>query len=169
MNNELAPLDESRDKELIESWYEETYDIKTPEQLQQFVTKLLNKYEHDYGTIVHVAVVSALAALRCVDNDPTQGGLTNFQANALTGIFISKWLKFEGPFSIRKYNDMLFPQNQDQFATTIKKSGFLWMQEKAATLLKNGPASCQPEVYAHLQSIVDGVVPFGYTLKAEDE
>ena len=60
------------------------------------------------------------------------------------------------------YDDMLYPQYDDKFDKTINTHTFNTLQNEAKKLLED---TAHPVVKAHWQSIVDGVVPFGYKIK----
>jgi len=58
-------------------WYEEARKM-TVEQLPMFLKKLVEDYQHDYGTICHAVAAGALSAAHAVNHSPT-GGITGFQ------------------------------------------------------------------------------------------
>ena len=80
--------------------------------------------------------------------------------------FIKDW-SFSGNkcgLRIVDYDNMLYPQYDDKFEKTISASIWESLQKEAAENLKDRPTA-HPTVIAHWQSIVDGKVPFGYTVK----
>lgn len=95
------------------------------------------------------------------DKYAIEQGLTGFQASWIMLQFISKELHKEC-FRLLDYENMLFPQYEHDFRE-ISKSTWEWMQKKAAEYLKEG-GGCK-EVRDHWQSIVNGVVPFGYKIR----
>lgn len=135
---------------------------QTLETLPAFLTKLTQDYQHDYGTICKAIAVAAVAAANAVDASP-QGGITGFQAGAVMWEFIRGWQGIQGPLRLVRYGEMLYPQCADKFATTIPRSVFAELQRLAGERLAAGDYA-HPDVRAHWQSIVDGVVPFGYML-----
>ena len=58
------------------------------------------------------------------------------------------------------YDDMLYPQYDHKFAKVLDHGMWAYLQKAAAEKLAQHHGA--PEVQAHWQSIVDGVVPFGY-------
>ena len=65
------------------------------------------------------------------------------------------------------YEQMLFPQSAEHFAKEITPDCFEWLKGKARDTLTNAE-SLDPAVRAHLLSIIEGNVPFGYTIKKEE-
>lgn len=63
---------------------------------------------------------------------------------------------------------MLYPQHADKFEKTITSKCFKKLQDEAANRLKEDFSFAHPDVVKHWQSIVDGVVPFGYKV-SDDE
>lgn len=147
------------------------YDVKpkTPDELAAFVRMLLTEYSHDYGTICHAAAAAALAGVRTINADQDQGGITGFQAYQIMFQFVHKWLQIDGPFGVREFRDMLYPQNEVKFRS-IPLTVFGWLQEQAKAKLAEAAAEADgvhaaKTVLDHWQSLVDGKVPFGYRVK----
>jgi hypothetical protein len=139
------------------------YDVrpKTPDELAEFVRGIL-AYRHDYGTICHAAAAAALAACWTVNADPTQGGITGFQAGAIMWEFIQRWQHLDGPARLLRLDDMIYPHHIDKF-TSIPSSVFERLQKRAAEKLREHP-DAHPENFSHWKRIVDGMVPFGYRI-----
>jgi hypothetical protein len=86
--------------------------------------------------------------------------------------FVRKWLSEDGPMKMVVYENMLYPQYDHRFQKTIDKDTWEWLQEQAKKNMYDSEISGHPansEVVKHWQSIVDGNVPFGYTVKKDDE
>lgn len=158
-------ITEESDQATIAEWYERAKLVKSPAELATFIGDLSERYEHDYGTIVHAATAASLAAFWTLNAGP-QGGLTGFQASFVALHFPEKLMQIDGPHRRVEFKEMLYPQSERMFRM-ISRDMFAWLQEQARARLKAGGA--HPEVVAHWQSIVDGVVPFGYELEAEGE
>lgn len=142
-----------------QAWVEEAKGM-TPARLAEFTERVINGYEHDYGTICHaiaaVAVAGAYAA-----NKMEQGGVTGFQAGAIMWEFIRGWRGLDGPARLQEWKDALYPQHASRY-NGINPDTWEWMQEEARRLLKEHTSeTAHPDVRAHWQSIADGVVPFG--------
>ncbi len=70
-------LDESKDKDIIQSWFDESKKVSTMDELINFIDKLNNDYIHDYGTIVHAMTAGCIATINMM-NRQEQGGITGF-------------------------------------------------------------------------------------------
>lgn len=145
-------------------WYDEARNkVKTPAQLAEFVTKLL-ALQHDYGSIVDATIAASLAAFWTVNADEKSGGITGFQASWVASMYYAKLMGIESPFRVVKYEDMLRPGGERTFARTIDLRTFQWLQKKAAEKLGLAEDLLDADIRAHLQSIVDGAVPFGFKI-----
>lgn len=143
------------------SWYTEASEM-TADKLGEFIKKLTEDYEHDYGTICHACAAAAIAGASLV-NHSEQGGITGFQASGIMWEFIKHWMHYEGPLRLIKYEEMLYPQHADRF-NTISKDTFEYLQKKAKTYIEHREPFAHPKVIEHWQSIVDGYIPFGFKL-----
>lgn len=143
-----------------DEWYKEAQDIK-PEDLPAFLERLQTRYEHDYGTICHAIAAGMIATGTAMNRGP-QGGITGFQAGAIMWEFIRHWGHIEGPASLINYDYMLYPQYENRF-TTIDSETFAYLQNKAKEYLAEEDKG-MADMRTHWQSIVDGKVPFGYTI-----
>ena len=142
-------------------WLEEASLLTTPEQLAAFVKKLTEEYDHDYGTIVK-AMQAAMKASFNVMNESKQGGITGFQAGFLGWWAVEEFMSIKAPARILEVEQMLYPQYEYKF-NSIDRETFEGLQKKAKQKLAEG--GCVARVTEHMQSIVDGVVPFGYTIR----
>jgi hypothetical protein len=146
---------------LQDAWYDEASNM-TLDKLPEFLERLQTFYEHDYGTICHAIAASAIATAWAMNKGP-QGGITGFQAGAVMWEFIKHWGHINGPARMLSYDDMLYPQLEYKYKT-ISQDTFEYLQEQAKEHLAN-PDTASEEVRKHWQSIVDGVIPFGYTIE----
>jgi hypothetical protein len=150
-------------------WYEEAKN-QTLETLPAFMKKLSEEFEHDYGTICH-ALASAAIASTWAMNKTEQGGITGFQGGAVMWEFIKNWgyggeLK---PLRLFDFSHMLYPQYEEYFDRSISEDTWKWLQKNAQEMLDGDVTRFHPTVITHLQSIVDGTVPFGYAVLKEEE
>jgi hypothetical protein len=146
-----------------EEWFKSAYD-QTVETLPEFVNHLMNDYCHDYGTVCHAIAACAMAAIHAADNTELNGGITVFQASFVMWDIV-KQMCFRGNevgLKIIDYDDMLYPQYEHKFNKTISLDRFERLQEVAQKNLDE-MSGCA-EVRQHWQSIVDGKIPFGYTI-----
>lgn len=146
---------------LTKEWQEEAR-TQTLETLPAFLAKLA-AFKHDYGSICRAIAAGAVGAAWAVERSP-RGGITGFQASCVTWDFLEHWGHIEAPAAIIRYDDMLYPQSAEKF-NTIGKETWEHLQAKAAEFLAEKTAA-HPNVVAHWRKIADGVVPFGYTVRA---
>ena len=154
---------------LEEQWFAEAAK-QTPETLMEFFNHVMNDYAHDYGTICHAVAACAIAAAWAANKaDGAQGGITGFQAGFVMWDFIKRWEYTNNKSGMRivDFDNMLYPQFEHKFDKTISKRVWESLQEQAkANLLARDYAA--DGVRRHWQSIVDGHVPFGYTVSDTD-
>lgn len=157
----------TEEMDLHKQWDEDAKSV-TMETLPQFVADLMNKYEHDYGTVVHAISAGMKATFHAMNSDPRQGGITGFQASFLMWDLIREFAQDAAPNCGRRlvsFGNMLYPNYGDAFKTEISAEVFEMLQAKAKELLAE-QEHAYAELRAHWQSIVDGVVPFGWSVKA---
>ena len=148
-------------------WFERAKGIKSIKEFSAFAKELLVDTSHDYGTICHAIGALTIAAGWM---GSYMHGITGFQAGCVMWDFIRQWeyRRNECGLKIVDYDNMLYPQYQDRFEKTIKPSQFKKMQEVAAKRLEESHLMAHPDVIKHWQSIVDGIVPFGYKVTEEE-
>ncbi len=170
MANEIMGINKAEQPEhdelaLRKQWMEEADNINTTEELVTFINKL-TEFNHDYGTIIRAMAAGMKASFHVIGNSP-QGGITGFQAGCLMWEMVKEFGSFgDGPKTMVCYENMLYPQYEDKFKNTITPSTWRYLQEEAKKMLdedENDGANL--EATAHWQSIVDGIVPFGYLVK----
>ena len=147
---------------LHKGWYEEARQM-TVEKLPEFIRKLTQDYDHDYGTICHAIAAAAVGAAWAVEHSPV-GGITGFQASCITWELIRHWGGIEGPARLVQYENMLFPQYGHNF-TAISAETWKWLQEQAAKKIAESDHA-HPAVIAHWKRIAAGEVPFGLAVEA---
>jgi hypothetical protein len=158
------------DKAVLDQWRKEAKE-QTLETLPAWLKHLSEDYDHDYGTICHAIALGAYAAAGVVDRGP-HGGITGFQASAIMWEFMRYWNNIEGPCRLMQYSNMLYPQYEDKYNKTIDKSTWEWLQKEARAKLYRvaedrlgGQLEPTTLVLEHWQTIIDGKVPFGYTIE----
>ncbi len=155
----------TEESKIHEEWFKEASNI-TIDTLGDFVKKLTNDYEHDYGTIVH-AMAAAVGATITAMNNAEQGGITGFQASCLMWEILGKEFQIGWPVKLVRYKNMLYPQYEDHF-NAIPYDIWVWLREQAATFIQND-FELAPEVKRHMKSISEGHVPFGLRISKKDE
>ena len=144
-----------------ELWMKEAKGM-TLDGLSEFLRKLAEDYEHDYGTICHAIAAAAVAAAWSVERTP-QGGITGSQAGAVAWEMLRGWnssMLGEVGTRILKMDDLLYPQYADRF-TTIDADTFARLSEKAKENLSGDLEHTSPDVLSHWQEIANGKPPFG--------
>jgi hypothetical protein len=128
----------------------------------------MQKYNHDYGTIIYAMTAGMIATFHAMNRDNWQGGITGFQAGCIMWEFITRFMHIEGPMKLLSYEHMLYPQYEYDFNKTISEERWSWLQKEAKSHLREA-VNMHPDVKAHQQSIVDGKIPFGYTIEKKEE
>lgn len=149
-------------KKRIDEMFERARNIQSG-QVDAFIAEMMSQPQ-DYNTVVETVAACAIAAARAADRSE-YGGITGFQAGGVMWRFIQRWLSIEGPMKLVRYEDMLFPQYENQY-TSIGKDTWTWVQEQAKKKLQEHP-EVHPKVLSHWKSIVAGTVPFGYKVDPE--
>lgn len=164
-DNEVEALDELK---LLEKWMAEA-KTQTPATIGTFIYELVN-HPHDYGTICRAIAAAAVGAAYAINNSDS-GGITGFQASCVNWDFLAYWGHVKSPARITEYQDLLYPQMAEKF-TTISQETWDFIKQKAAdnlaehVAMRAGEApNAHPNVIAHWQSIIDGVVPFGLKVR----
>ena len=146
---------------LVKEWEQEARK-QTLKTLPGFLAKLA-EHKHDYNSIVQAVAFAALGAACAMDHSP-HGGITGFQAGGVFWEFYRAWLHEDGPVRLVKYQEMLWPQYEEQFGKTVSPSTLEWLQEKARKeLAEIGDRNAHYK--KHMQDIVDGKLPWGYRVK----
>lgn len=162
-------LDEEKSKDIFISWEKQADAVKTKEQLDMFLKKLIKRYVHDYGTIVYAISAGMKATFNFINRSP-QGGITGFQASFLGWDLARQFLVHgeKGPLSLKIWERALYPQYEGIFKSTISKDTWKWLQEQAKEKLSSKQTK-SVEVEKHWQNIVDGKIPFGMELERDTE
>lgn len=138
----------------------------TADKLPEFIRHLTEDYLHDYGTICHAIAAAAVAAAYAVQKSP-QGGITGFQAGAVTWEMLRGWnpgMIGECGARIVNYDNLLYPQYERTF-TSIPASVWDKAQEEAARKIEGADKFVAGSVLDHWFSIADGTVPFGLNVE----
>ena len=157
----------TEDDHLEEVWFKQAKE-QTLETLPDFIDHVMNDYYHDYGTVCHAISACAIAAAYAADNSDN-GGITGFQAGCIMWDFIHQWM-YSGNkcgMKIVDYDNMLYPQYEYKYEKTISSNTWQSIQKEAKKNLDDyhsGTSIAAQPVLDHWQSIVDGEIPFGYTI-----
>lgn len=155
MFEEFATMTEDELREAKAPW------PKTEEELLAFLS-VMRQREHDYGTCVYAVGLSAVATYNYMG---CALGTTGFQMSCADFVILGHTRHLKAG-KIVDYRDMLYPQHEYRFAKTISPETWEWLKKEAFSLLKSSPHAAA-HVVAHWQSIVDGKVPFGFSVKSD--
>ena len=161
--NEVKKLDELEAQEELER---KRKQIKTFEDLIKYLEDVKDNYNYDYGVAPRAIGQATLAVAWFLSE---QFGITGFQAGCVPYLFIRGWNKPNNKcgLDLVDYDNMLYPQCEEQFQKIISKNCWIKLQEEANRNLLEHNSACN-EVINHWKSIIDGKVPFGYEVKDEE-
>ena len=161
------PITEEMHRE--KEWFEEAKQ-QTIETLPDFMERIMNGYDHDYGTVCHAVAACALAAVWAA-NKCDGGGITGFQASFVMWDFIMQWMYPSNKCGLKliDYDNMLYPQYAYRYEKLISPAVWNNLQREAKKNLEEDDKYAFDCVTEHWKSIaVDGRVPFGYKVSDED-
>lgn len=94
-------------------------------------------------------------------------GITGFQASCVMWDVIvdSQYPHNKTGLKIVDFDDMLYPQYERKFDKIISHETWEALQKEAKKSLEENTVCVHPDVRAHWQSIVDGNVPFDFTVE----
>lgn len=152
----------TEDMHLEKEWFERAEKIETIDELVAFAKELFENYQYDYGTAVYAVTALAVAGAWFVAH---KEGITGFQAGLVMWQFVKQWNHTDNKLGMRlwDFDKILYPQYEDDFAKTIDAERWKAAQKEAQSLLDSGRGV--ESVRSHWQSIVDGKLPFGFTIK----
>ena len=149
-----------------EDWKKQAESMKTIDEFNNFYNHLINGYHHDYGTVCRAIGQLAIAAAQL---GATIEGITGFQAGFIMWEFIRNWTYKDNKTGLKilNYDNMLYPQYEYKFDKTIDEETWKRLQKEAAERLEEDKENkyVHSDVIKHWQSIVDGIVPFGYRVE----
>lgn len=149
--------------EIMDVLKEKRENINTFDDLISFIRDVKDNYNCGYEEAPRAIAQATLAVAWYLASD---FGITGFQASFVMWDFVKDWLYHgnECGLKIVDYDDMLYPQLSHKFEKTISKDTFEALQKAAKKQLED-TSFLHPRVAAHLKSIVDGNVPFGYRVE----
>lgn len=150
-------VDEETDHELIETWWAEAGRCQSIDDATMLAQRLLDDYQHDYGTICHAIGAASYAMAQAMNASPS-GHITGFQAGAVQWMWLRHWNQWESePRRLVEYNDLLYPQYDERFST-ISGDTADWLMERAATNLAGSPHA-HPDVITRWRDLAAGRFP----------
>lgn len=153
--------------EIRDELVEKRKNIKTFEDLTAFLKDVEENYNTDYGGAPRAIAQACLAvAWHLAD----VFGITSFQAGFVMWDFIRDWnfRNNKTGLKIIDYDNMLYPQYEYRFQKTISSDMWHSLQTEAEKLLEDSEHA-HPDVKAHWENIVNGVVPFGYEVTYDSD
>jgi hypothetical protein len=137
--------------------------IKSLDELIELVKEVETKFNYDYGVAPRsIGAVCAVVAKYL----SSSMGLSGFQASFAMWDFIFGYIKTSNKCGLRlvDFDEMLYPQYGYKFEKTISKGVWDDLQKQAKECLES-PELASQSVKEHWRSIVNGVVPFGYSVE----
>ena len=158
-------IEDNREFEVKEQLEKERKDIKSFDDLVDFLQRVKDNCNTGYGTAPRAIAQAALATAWYLSSD---FGITGFQAGFVMWDFIRDWMYSgnECGMKIVNYDDMLYPQYEYKYEKTISRDTFEALQEAAKKHLEKSEFA-HPAVVNHWKSIVSGNVPFGYVVRKD--
>lgn len=156
-------FEETREFEVRDELRKKRNEIKSFEDLTAFLKDVETNYNCGYGEAPRAMAQASVAVAEYLAG---KFGITSFQAGFVMWDFIRDWCKESNSCGMKlvDYDNMLYPQYAYKFEKTISSNTWSDIQKEADNRLKNDSEHAHPAVIAHWQSIVDGNVPFGYTI-----
>lgn len=155
-----------------DTWMEKAWHgVDTPDVLRSFALELASQTEsakgRDDASGIAADAASALAvASACMF--AKMFSMTAYQKSRVMWNIVDALTDAEHDCGLKmvNYNHMLYPQYEDEFSGILPRQVWEALRTKAAeTLSAKGDGELCEEVRSHLQSIADGKVPFGHSVR----
>jgi hypothetical protein len=149
------------EEHIFDGWFEEAEACRSPKTLTELSERLLGGFSHTEATLPLAAFAIVLAALKMISSSE-QGFMTLKQRKEVMWRLVYHTLGIENePIKIVRYADLLLPSSAEA-AVSIEPYIWDWLQGCANMTLKDLEQAdkMEPAIKTHLQSIVDGKVPF---------
>lgn len=132
------------------------------QNLQETVEEIQNNSEFKKMDVADKAAIMAVISLRA-------SLATEDKSNQETEVkalwrFIRYLTEIQMPLRFTDFTYLLFPGNEKYFANILTPTAFNIIQRQAAAMLKNENYENE-EHKAHLEKIVGGQMPYGYSLE----
>jgi hypothetical protein len=140
-------------------------EIESFDDLVAFLKDVKENYNYDYGVAPRSIAQAALAVAWYLSGE---FGITGFQAGCVMWDFLKDWEFRSNKTSLKilDYDNLLYPQYGYKFDKTISTRTWESVQKAAKENLESTEYA-HPDVIAHWKSIVEGQVPFGFTVKKD--
>lgn len=162
----MISLDETNKEfeEIEKGWYEEVKTINSKNKLNNFITKILCGYEHDYGTYVRAVAVCTKAFIRYYGSN-----MTYLQANYLMWELIRKTFDNNDALGLQliKFEDILYPQLLNSFVVEFDEATHQKVIDTAKKFLEEHQDATE-EVKEHWEKLATGWLPDCVKLKESE-
>lgn len=159
-------ISDDKDGDTIESWYALARHV-TSGTLQEFINHLMHDYVHTYDSYIHACTACGIAAVNACGTE-----LSGFQRSIIAVVFPQRYY-YNNKCGIKvvNFDDFLYPQYEYRYQNTITQTTWNRIQDEAKRLIREAEDEVwpvNPKVMEHWTSIVEGIVPFGYTVEEDD-
>jgi len=157
--------EEFKVKDLLEK---ERKNIKSMKDLIEFLKKINKEYNYGYGTAPRAIAQAALATAWYLSGE---FGITGFQASFVMWDFVRDWMCPSNKCGLKlvDFDKMLYPQYEEAFDKVVSNDTWKALQEQAKINLdkyyRDKNFTAHPDVVEHWKFIVEGNVPFGYSVQ----
>lgn len=145
-------------------------EIESSEQLYGYISDVTDNYNYGYEISAEAA---AQALVATADYIFKKMGMTGFQASWIALNFYAEIMhpNLKTMLRVINFDDMIYPQCGRRFDKVISSDTWKQIQNYAKSeldkLVECKDEYIHPAVKAHWESIVEGNVPFGYTVEDE--
>lgn len=146
-----------------QKWLDAANEVENTEQFLALYNHVISK-DLDYDSAVWGATAVMWAALQIFNQNY---GISGHQAGAIAWCLMEPLMGVKSPARVLEFALMLNPQTEYKF-NTITPEVWEYLQNNAKELLSLNQGKLAPAQEEHLIDIVNGKVPFGYTIKADE-
>lgn len=132
------------------------------QNLQKTVEEIQNNSEFKKMDVADKAAIMAVISLRA--SLATEDKLNQETEVKALWRFIRYLTEIQMPLRFTDFTYLLFPGNEKYFANILTPTAFNIIQRQAAAMLKNENYEDE-EHKAHLEKIIGGQMPYGYSLE----
>lgn len=159
-------LTDENEMSFCKKWIDSAKHV-TAETLIEFINDTMYGYVHTYNSYVYACTACAIAVVHAHGKE-----MTGFQASVVAIMFPLYFWYSDSVcgINLRNYDEMLYPQYEHKFEKTIPSDTWDALQAKAKILIESSredDSYVNQRVLDHWQSIVDGIVPFGYSVEKQ--
>ena len=140
---------------------------QTPKTIGKFINDVMSMDDIDYGNVIDCIAACAITGAAAADNHK-RGGITGFQAGYVMWRFIRNYMYENNKCGLRMidWDNMLHHQEENSFNKVIPQDTFERLQKQAKEEIQIKWLSEKQK--QHLQNIIDGIPPFGYSIKPKE-